>query len=154
LRSIYIPYIAEHVHGRNLDSRELALQILDIAALRPDLQICYLGIQAKCFEILETRANETDIPDVISGPQDGLGGDSDVDSEEDDDDHDNTATSTTPAADLDGSESDLSSDPHGYSDDETYYVTNNDKNAIQLKLREILFYDDKVSIFKARHGRL
>ena len=25
---------------------------------------------------------------------------------------------------------------------------------LKLKLREILFYDDKVAVFKARHGKL
>jgi hypothetical protein len=142
------------VHGRNLDSRELALQILDIAALRPDLQICYLGIQAKCFEILETKPNDNDIPDVINGPQDGMGGESDVDSEEDDDDNDNTASTSNPAVDGDGTDSESYFDHHADSDEENGYVPSEDKNAVQLKLREILFYDDKVSIFKARHGRL
>jgi hypothetical protein len=28
------------------------------------------------------------------------------------------------------------------------------KGGVGFKLREILFYDDKVAIFKARHGRL
>jgi hypothetical protein len=52
LRSLFIPYVADHVHGRS-DSRELGMQVLDIVALRPELELCYLGIQSKCFEILE-----------------------------------------------------------------------------------------------------
>ena len=52
LRSLHIPHIAEHVNG-TVHSREAALQVLDIVALRPELELCYLGIQTQCFEILE-----------------------------------------------------------------------------------------------------
>ena len=42
--------------------------------------------------------------------------------------------------------------------DEEYVESENEKQKEKskpaLRLREILFYDDKVSIFKARHGRL
>jgi hypothetical protein len=87
---------------------------------------------------------------------DALGGESDADSEEDDDENDNEnpATPATTTADADATDSDTYSDPHGDSDEESGYALHEDKNAVQLKLREILFYDYKVSIFKARHGRL
>ncbi len=39
--------------------------------------------------------------------------------------------------------------------DSDYYAFVDDHAAgPRLRLREILFYDDKVAIFKARHGRL
>ena len=55
LRSLSIPFLADHVHGSNVDPRELALQIVDIVALRPEVELCYMGIANKCFEILENR---------------------------------------------------------------------------------------------------
>ncbi len=91
---------------------------------------------------------------MINGLQDGISGESDVDSEEDDDDTDNVTIPSAPTTDHDGTDSESYSDPHGDSDEENGFVPHEDKNAVQLKLREILFYDDKVSIFKARHGRL
>ena len=55
LRSLYLPFLADHVHGVNADARELALQLVDIVALRPEVELCYMGIATKCFEILEHR---------------------------------------------------------------------------------------------------
>ena len=95
-----------------------------------------------------------DIPDVINGPQDGMDGESDVDSEEDYDDTDEVTTSSVPTTDHEETDSESFSNSHTDSDEENGLVPPEDKNAVQLKLREILFYDDKVSIFKARHGRL
>ena len=62
-------------------------------------------------------------------------------SEDDDSDH--------AAADQGDAESDMASSRGGETDEEQSHGT-----ATQFELREILFYDDKVSIFKARHGRL
>lgn len=156
LRSIYIPYIADHVHGRNLDSRELALQILDIVALRPELEICYLGIQSKCFEILEFKPNETSavIPDVALQAHPPGPGDSDLDSDsEPDGDGEPTIQASGNAEAHVETESETSSDMPT-DDEDDLYGTDCRKSAIQFRLREILFYDDKVSIFKARHGKL
>ncbi|CAK4030738.1 hypothetical protein AC578_5764 [Lecanosticta acicola] len=91
LRSLFLPFLADHVHGANVDPRELALQIVDIVALRPEVELCYMGIANKCFEILENGREGEALAEKIVG---------------------------------------------------------------RLRLREILFYDDKVAIFKARHGRL
>ena len=56
VRSLYIPHIADHPHGADSDPRELALQIVDIVTLRPDIELCYMGIAGKCFEILENQS--------------------------------------------------------------------------------------------------
>jgi len=58
LRSLYIPHIADHPHGANIDPQELAFQIVDIVTLRPEIELCYMGIGTKCFEILETKATD------------------------------------------------------------------------------------------------
>jgi hypothetical protein len=57
LRSLYIPHIADHPHGSNIDTHDLALQIVDIVTLRPEIELCYMGLGQKCFEILENRPN-------------------------------------------------------------------------------------------------
>ena len=147
LRSLFIPYVAEHIHGRS-DPRELAMQILDIVALRPELELCYLGIQSKCFEILEYPAGrKPSIVDMASGPQ----GSGDSDASDDDGEGSPHHTSPIPPIHHD-TDSDLASSRGGDTDDE--YEDLASKATKQFKLREILFYDDKVSIFKARHGRL
>jgi hypothetical protein len=169
LRSLYIPFLADHVHGSSTDPRELALQVVDIVALRPNVELCYMGVGAKCFEILESRrdwdsradAAHLGLPSVggaAAGSEDGeeeeeeeedgeeeLDGESDADEEtesdaEHDDDEDDDFDD-----DVTDSDSDSSDTPR-----------KNGKNgrAAKLRLREILFYDDKVAVFKARHGRL
>ncbi|MCJ1281816.1 hypothetical protein MMC26_001139 [Xylographa opegraphella] len=166
LRSLYIPYMADHVHGHELDARELALQVVDIVALRPEIELCYLGIAAKCFEILESK--QSDDPLFVYGDSSatpaghGLGGvvtgNSDEDSETDDDNGDDEVEDdggdqvTSAFVNPDGNDSDNQDGSDASSDDDDGEVA--EENKRQLKLREILFYDDKVSIFKARHGQL
>jgi len=144
--------MADHVHGTNADPRELALQVVDIVALRPEVELCYMGIANKCFEILESKRDH----DPRNESHLGLHGHgledtehiSDPD-EEDEDEEDEVEEDD----DSEVTESDVSS---------TSYQTDSDleeevagKNgAARLRLREILFYDDKVAVFKARHGRL
>jgi hypothetical protein len=53
LRSLNIPYIADYI-TTTFEPRELAHQITDIITLRPEIRLCYVGIGAKCFEILES----------------------------------------------------------------------------------------------------
>lgn len=140
-----------------------------VIALRPEIELCYLGIITKCFEILENRnhgksrlANH----DRHIGPG-GIGesdDSSDADSDETDDDHDEEGDGTDsdsglqPAANdiLDDSEdagSDTGADSAGDTDDDMSRNPKGKKTP-RFRLREILFYDDKISIFKARHGRL
>jgi hypothetical protein len=155
LRSLHIPHVSEHVHGRNLDSRELALQILDVVALRPELELCYLGIQTKCFEILEYAAgHKPSVSDLASASHgSGIGPGSENDS---DDEHGGQHSSSEHGGDEAGS--DLGSMREEAETDEDVEEGDHDvhtrRAAKVFKLREILFYDDKVSIFKARHGKL
>ena len=48
LRSLYIPHISGHVNGRS-DSRDLAHQVLDVVALRPELELCYPWYPVQVF---------------------------------------------------------------------------------------------------------
>ncbi|KAI0383766.1 hypothetical protein F5Y04DRAFT_249646 [Hypomontagnella monticulosa] len=160
LRSIHITHIDGHIAG----PKELAFQLVDIITLRPEIQLCYVGIGTKCFEILETRPSDSNSSTMgLGGNHHGNGAividmdddnddESDADEEtEDDDDVNDNNTNATPA--------DLGDDMTEVSDDaesETDSLQESDPvgSAARLRLREILFYDDKVAIFKARHGRL
>ncbi|KAI7665711.1 hypothetical protein KC318_g6951 [Hortaea werneckii] len=162
LRSLYIPFIADHVHGSNLDPRELALSIMDIVALRPEVELCYMGIQSKCFEILENKREWNGRPDshlgmsgtaMDDGPSDGEDEDEgdvedDVDDEDDEEGQDDELDETESDDDADDDDDD---DDDDASDLEEATI---DGRAARLRLREILFYDDKVAVFKARHGKL
>ncbi|ORY15862.1 hypothetical protein BCR34DRAFT_507933 [Clohesyomyces aquaticus] len=165
IRSLYIPYIADHAHGNNIDSRELALQILDIVHLRPEIELCYMGISSKCFEILENRASNYDLRhddgNGGDGGADGIGGTfvpndpmmsddgSDTTEDEDDDDLDGGVGPVGGAEDADSENSD---DPRDDSDEDESFM--DDRKGPKLRIREILYYEERISCFRARHGKL
>lgn len=152
LRSLYIPFLVNFNQPGLADTRELALQIVDIVALRPELEICYLGIMKKCFEVLEQKPgpgksdhHSNNEVDDQSGSEDADQDDDDSGNEDDDDDDEN---------DDDDDSEDTTSDTTDTYEDSEYGSEENGKELPALRLREILYYDDKVSVFKARHGRL
>ena len=151
LRSLYIPMIYDHPYGGSLNVKDFALGAIDIVALKPEVQLCYLGIKNKCFEILEVKHKDR----TMKGPAPPLTDEeSDNDTQDDDhnDDEDDSEDGGAAAAPQ-------PTEP-GAMDSCGSITTEEDeqeapmKKKINLKLREILFYDDKISIFKARHGRL
>ena len=165
LRSLNIPFIADHV-TTSFDPKELALQVVDVIVFRPELELCYMGVAHKCFEILENRPHEETHGSAESQSHNGNGGpggvllDEDEDeededgSEDDEDDEDDDNGTAIAPVDPDETESE-SSDHDGTSDASSWDGSDDGElGGIRLRLREILFYDDKVSIFKARHGRL
>ncbi|KAK4103094.1 hypothetical protein N658DRAFT_565543 [Parathielavia hyrcaniae] len=262
LRSLHIPYLADHPAGGSCDPRDLALSIVDIVALRLEIRLCYVGIGAKCFEILETRegvakvggdvksevggggGNEASLPATPAGgvangvhggggveaglngaePEDEDDSDSDSESESDevesdeegeeeggenaavgdaidagevgeeeggvngDETWDNSPTTATSDPDETQSESEdgdgggegdgtagagagvaaagsgpavgggnshgVEGEGEGEEEEEEDGFVEPGCGGVKLNLREILFYDDKVAIFKARHGRL
>lgn len=173
--------------------RELALQVLDIVTLRPDVSLCYLGIGPKCYEIYEATSSEDIKHDPSAPPGDSITTEavaSSVDSNEvDETDEDPNeeidevsdaeaeaeaeveagaeGDSGSESEDLNESDSD-GDDGNGdefdnssnsityddYSDEDGSTDTGYGGNKVQLDIREILFYDEKVTIFKARHGCL
>lgn len=154
-----------------MDPRELALQIVDIVALRPEVEICYMGIANKCFEILESRRTQAGNvwdrrpdsqvgmhPDDGGGPDDEEGEEDEEEAEEDGDAEPGTEDDHVAEAAGEG-EMDTESDEDDEDDDDDIESEAGESEAggrggARLRLREILFYDDKVAIFKARHGRL
>ncbi|QSZ28831.1 hypothetical protein DSL72_003336 [Monilinia vaccinii-corymbosi] len=162
LRSLSIPFIADHITPL-YDPKELAHQILDVIFLRPEVELCYVGISHKCFEILENRTHEELHPSHDPHTSAAHGGpitddeeDEDDGDDEGDEEEDDNGTAIAPL-DPDETEDELSDgDDDGESDDDSWDGASDcdGKGKVRLRLREILFYDDKVAIFKARHGRL
>jgi hypothetical protein len=148
LRSLYIPYLVNHSQG--FDAREYALQVVDIVALRPELEICYLGIMKKCFEVLEQKPGSGNTDRGRPGIND------DYESEEEDDNDEGSVDGDDDDADDDDDDDseDTASNSTGTYEDSELGSEQDEKDLPSLRLREILYYDDKVSIFKARHGRL
>lgn len=126
------------------------MQVLDIVTLRPEINISYVGMQNKCYEILEGKGNEYDSEaddahseGFVPGAENWAGSDTN-DEDSDDDDEGMTVDS----------QSDLSEDDrHSLGDDDASDYDNG-RLRLSFRLREILFYDDKIAIFKARHGVL
>ncbi|EED23476.1 conserved hypothetical protein [Talaromyces stipitatus ATCC 10500] len=159
LRALYLPNMFDPTLGRN-KHRELALQILDIVTLRPEIQLCYIGIEHKCFEILETPVNDKidrelyrDSPWYSESdsdePDDQTNGhDSESHSEDEEDDE------------VEGGDDDVHTNPHAIlemdedTEDDSEYRHSNNGSRFVFRLREILFYDDKISVFKSRHCSL
>ena len=132
-----------------------------------------MGVGTKCFEILESRrdwdsrtdATHLDLPSV--GGATGTGSD-DGEEEDDDDDEDEELDADSDAdeeteSDAENNDDDDDDDDDDFDDD----ITDSDSDssdaprksgrngrAAKLRLREILFYDDKVAVFRARHGKL
>lgn len=141
LRALYLPHIS---HSTRTDRKEFALQVLDIVSIRPDLKITYVGVETKCYQILEgSHKDNTDFDDTNDTANSSGDGD------------DFYAFEDHPFDDGDVQPDD--DDTTGLSDDSSDdYDTDADENKSRARFRiqEILFYDDKISIFKARHGAL
>lgn len=165
LRSLHISHITSHPFGRQYDREEIARSILNIIAVRPEIELCYFGIEKKCYEILQY---DPAVPRHATAESNRLGtiavtthmtvedeDEEDVDHDDggaahhmnnfaapdlsDDEDNDNTSSNVSSKVD-DSDDEELPDEPQ--------------KQIPEFTLREILFYDDKISIFKARHGKL
>ena len=148
LRSLYLTHIRDTPHLTDFAPRELANQILNTVILRPEVELCYVGVLNKCFEILEGRSDDPDLPEpesqvhVPGGPPPALEQDSEDEEESDLDEEEEDEDDLADDEDLaDDSDSD-----GGYAEEE--------KHNTGIRLREILFYDDKVDVFRARNACL
>jgi hypothetical protein len=138
------------------------LQVVDVIVLRPEVELCYMGVSHKCFEILENRPHDEahgsadTHSSAANGGADAVTDDEDSnddgsDEEEDDEEPEEDDNGTAIALDPDETESEISDHD---SDTDSFVGSVDGRSKVRLRLREILFYDDKVAIFKARHGRL
>lgn len=165
LRSLHISHIAHHPFGRQYDREEIARSILNIIAVRPEIELCYFGIERKCYEILEYTSQAPRHAVTISNRLGTVGSTthSIVDNDEEDGDEDegdaaqhvnHFATPDLSDEDDEEGNSNTSSNVDDTDDDEEPSDENLVQREPEFTLREILFYDDKISIFKARHGKL
>ncbi len=156
LRSLHVPNISEHPYGNSLNVKDFALGAIDVVALRPEVELCYLGIKNKCFEILELKQKDKpkgQASSAVDAASDDETEDGDHHGDDDEDSDDGEAGTATPPDIAPGAmDSDTGSITSEEEDEGPLDAAGTKK--IRLKLREILFYDDKISIFKARHGRL
>lgn len=167
------------------------MQIADIITLRPEIQLCYVGISTKCFEILEARSDNAGsigvhgsgghdlgqsgaslhvngatgaVPDATDDGNAGEDETSDDDEDDDDEDEDEDGEDSDDEGGGDGDEEGASTGPtdpdetqsenSGGDDSDDDSFVEDSVSKVRLRLREILFYDDKVAIFKARHAKL
>ena len=145
------------------------MQIVDIVALRPEVELCYMGVGTKCFEVLESRRDwdsRTDaahlgLPPVGATNIASEDGEEEEDDEEEELDNDSDADEETESDaednnddDDDDFDNDDITDSDSDSSDGPRKGGGRNGRAAKLRLREILFYDDKVAVFKARHGKL
>ncbi|GAP86069.2 putative F-box domain-containing protein [Rosellinia necatrix] len=157
LRSLYIPHIYGRYSPQHLVPRELALNIVDVISLRREIQLTYVAIQNKCFEIVEltpgdsvnNRFQSDDHHAVLVEDIDPAGNPTaaDIETDEEPDDEDDDLF-----IDADDEIVEEASDDESEADSSAEATTN--KSLPRLRLREILFYDDKVELFRARHGKL
>lgn len=139
------------------------MQILDIVHLRPEIEICYMGISTKCFEILENRPSNYDlrhdgVGNEGEGGAGGMGGEyvahalmSDDESEATEDEEEDEFDGGMGPAEGEESGSDIS-DEHEESDDDSFLQ--DERKGPRLRIREILFYEEKIETLRARHGTL
>lgn len=145
LRALYLPHIS---HNIQVNLKEFALQVLDIVSIRPEIKMTYIGLQMKCYHIIEGDRLEK-LPEYDDQITNDITGDdhlSDFDELSVQEDNNDLPPYTDNESDL------LNSD---LDDDDDYDEAEDDSaGRVQFRLQEILYHDDKISIFKARHGVL
>ncbi|KAI2636199.1 hypothetical protein GGS21DRAFT_489913 [Xylaria nigripes] len=131
--------------------KELAIQAMDVMNLAREIQLQYLGICRKCFEFTEvTLDNGT-----------GFGFQDQVDRETYANDE---PTEEMPEEEVELDEEDVAEEEESEGDTASTISSDNPSEAdsfvepapskSQLRLRSILFPEDKVALFRARHGEL
>jgi hypothetical protein len=118
-----------------------------------------MGLSSKCFEILENRPSNYDLRhDGMHSDGSGTGypthdtmlsdDESEATEDEDDDDVDDSAV----VAGGDETESETSDEGDVESDNESFMQES--QKGPKLRVREILFYEERVEAFRRRHGVL
>lgn len=178
LRSLYLPHVKGAVQMPLLVCKEMALQVVDVVSLRNEVEICYVGIMNKCFELLEGKYLEDDIlgdaigiedmeedeegsdddVDDVVGPQGDAEDEEEVGIDEDEEDEEEanggTATQALGVTGVGGKDEESGDETAGNGVPPSVPRGVKDNDKLRVHLREILFYDDKVAVFKARSGKL
>ncbi|KAI0483013.1 hypothetical protein GGR56DRAFT_622590 [Xylariaceae sp. FL0804] len=162
IRSLHITNILNYPTS-TLPSKELALQIVDIVSLRREIQLTYVAIGSKCFEVAEARCprssdvgrqQDLDGDDGSGGDNNGAEDDSSSDEEMQDDGWAvDTVSNLSDGTSSDSEDDDATGASDGGTSSEMDSVQQGD-SLPTLRLWEISFYDERVAIFEARHGQL
>ncbi len=113
-----------------------------------------MGIANKCYEILENKRDADGRPESHLGMAGGAMIDTAGDAEDDEEEEDGEDGEEDEEDEEAEVEEETESDEDEEDGDESDSEGDESQHAARLRLREILFYDDKVAVFKARHGRL
>ena len=130
-------------------------------AIRPEVELLYIALSNTCFELLEIRGrdhsnwNSSSISTHNEPLVNTASSDDDVMDNDNDGENDPSSEADMETSPLAEGASETESDDGSKSLDELDEdIMDGNKTPADFRLREILFYDDKISIFKARHGRL
>ncbi|KAG8625205.1 hypothetical protein KVT40_006956 [Elsinoe batatas] len=160
LRSLYIPRYTIPYDHPDPSPKDLANQLLDAVLYNDAMDLCYMGIYDKCFEIMEGDPDRHRDGAVGSSSRPGTAGtghghveessDEEEDEDEEDDEDDEDEEEHLPNVGGEGR--------GGGAGDFEYVGSESEEESevgkAKLHIREILFYDDKVPIFRVRHGKL
>ncbi|KAI0879343.1 hypothetical protein GGS24DRAFT_439020 [Hypoxylon argillaceum] len=164
LRSLYFPHMLDHHSNPSLEPKELALQIVDIISLRREIQLAYVGLWHKCFEIAEIKHSNSDRnrsqdnhnQSPHADDADHSEGDSDGEEQTTDDEDEDDDDVLFGVGDGGGGGDDLAEEASDDDQSEADSLIEEAANEPlpRLRLREILYYDEKVELFRARHCKL
>ncbi|KAJ5489465.1 hypothetical protein N7539_004355 [Penicillium diatomitis] len=152
MTQLYALYLAKTEQPLASDLKELALQVLDIVSIRPDLKLTYIGLRSRCYQIMESEVgDESEVGksgyDTDRQPElENWTSDAEEEMSTTGSDHHNPPAARNPY-DSDA----LSSD---FSDGDDSDLEANTESRTRFWLYEMPYCDDKVSIFKARHAAL
>ena len=143
------------------------MSLLDVITFRPEMQLCYVGIIQKCFEVVEEvsrsgtkSGNDSALPQASEDSDAATNTDTDDDSDTEAPAHTanvNHQAHASAMATAYASQGGWKETEPEMSDSESRSADGEEEEAgvkRVFQLRDIPFYDDKVSIFQARHGRL
>lgn len=121
-----------------------------------------MGLSTKCFEILENRPSNYDLRHDGMNLGDGsaagyvahdpMMSDDESEATEDEDDDDDLDGGLGPIGDGEETEDETEDEVHDDSDDESFLQDS--QKGPKLRVREILFYEERVEAFRRRHGVL
>lgn len=141
----------------------MAQQLVDVVTLRPEVQLCYVGLLKDCFEILEAEpssrtrgASGTSALDANtlagSNPPSGAGDDDETASNGSFSEEDESIEGATPGA-IDALDNQSESESAWASDGNSFGEMDFELPPREFQARQIMFYDE-VSVFKARRVKL
>ena len=158
LYALYIPRLFRDAAADRVNELELAHQVLDIITIRPDIRLRYLAIGDRCWEFLESLSDNRGVTQGVAD----AGVTSDEDDEHGDDDVNDVTTDLSHEDEEEGDANDGDDDTQDQEQDDSsssesdvseWSIEDEKPSRPHIRLQSI-FFQDVVSIFKARHREL